>query len=110
MAGALEAVDTQGVDADLFRLQGMTHGGALVDDLDAVFLEQRHVRLRVGLGRFHDSDAFFDGHLHVFVVGTGLIVGRMVRLTPNGLSVSSRVLRISPCRLAQSGGRLRAVQ
>src|SRR5215471_10024868 len=45
MAATFESVDADGVAADLLRFQGMPHGRAFVDHLDASHLQCRHVLL-----------------------------------------------------------------
>ncbi len=53
----------------------MTHGGALVNHLDAVFLEDRQPFLRVVAGGFHRLDATLDD---------GLDIAGVVRLLDRG--------------------------
>ena len=57
---ALEAIDADCIAANGFSLQGMTHGGALVNDLDAMFLEDWQPFLRVVTGGFYRFDAALD--------------------------------------------------
>ena len=53
---ALEAVDTESIDPESFRLQGVPDRGAFVDHLDAGLLEGWQPFLRVVAGRFDDLD------------------------------------------------------
>ena len=72
-----------------------------MNHLDAVLLEVIHVFLRLVAGGFDDLYATLDDGVPVFRVGGGLMAGRIVRFTPKGLSVISRVRAIS---LARSSG------
>jgi len=79
-----------GRDAATLRPQRVPHTDALVDDLDPGRGERRQVRGRVVAGRLDDGDAAIDDRVPELGVGTGSIVGRIVRLTPKGRSVIVR--------------------
>ena len=80
--------------------KGRTHRGALMNHLDTVLLEVIHVFLRLVAGGFDDLYAALDDGVPVLCVG-GRVDGRIVKFTPKGLSVISRVRAIS---LARSSG------
>ena len=72
MAAAFEAVDRHRIAADRLGLQGMAHRRALVDHLDAGFLELRQVCLRVAAGGFDEAHASVDDGVDVTrIVGGG---------------------------------------
>ena len=98
---ALKAVDGDGIHAHALSGKGVTHHGALMNHLDTVLLEVIHVFLRLVAGGFDDLYAALDDGVPVLRVGGGLMAGRIVKFTPKGLSVISRVRAIS---LARSSG------
>ena len=69
VAGALEAVDRDGVDAERLGLDRVADRRRLVDHLDAVLLEVLDVLDRVGAGRLDDLDAGLDDRLAVLRIG-----------------------------------------
>ena len=68
MTRALEAVDADAVHTEALCLDGVAHRGALVQHLDAVVVEHRQVRRRVGARGLDDLDTRVDDHLAVLVV------------------------------------------
>jgi hypothetical protein len=72
MAGALEAVDADGVDAHPLGRQGVADGGALVDHLDAVGLELIDVLLRLITRGLDDLDPGLDDRGAVLGIGRRL--------------------------------------
>ena len=72
MAGALEAVDRDRVDAERLGLERVAHRRRLVDDLDAGGLEVGQVLDRVRAGGLDDRDAGLDDRLAVLRVGRRL--------------------------------------
>ena len=69
MTAALEAIDADGVAADLFRLQRVPDRGAFVDHLDAGCLQRRHVLLGTAAGGLDDLDAAFPDRGDIFRIG-----------------------------------------
>ena len=60
MTRTLEAIDAHRIGTELLRLQCVSHGRALVHDLDASELEPFDVLARVAARRFHRCDAGVD--------------------------------------------------
>ena len=60
MPAAFETVDTDGVAADLLRLQGMANGCALVYYPDPGFFQVRQYRRRIVSRRFNDGHPALD--------------------------------------------------
>ena len=69
MAAAFEAVDADGVAADLLGLQRVPNRSAFVDHLDASRLQGRHVLLGATPCGFDDLDAAFPDGCDVFRIG-----------------------------------------
>ncbi len=69
MAGALEAVDGDGVDPHPFGGQGVADAGALMDDDDAMGLEVVDMLLGLVAGGLDDLHAALDDGLAVLGVG-----------------------------------------
>lgn len=87
MTGGLETIDTHRVDPRTLCRQSMTDRRAFVDDLDASGLEALHQLCRAAPRCLDNLDTTFDDGGRVIVVRGGDVVGRMVRLTPNGKAV-----------------------
>ena len=66
VAAALEAIDADGVAADLLGFQRMPNRGAFVDHLDAGCLQGRHILLRAASRGFNDPDSAFPDRGNVF--------------------------------------------
>lgn len=103
MTRAFEAVDADAVDAQALRLDPVPHRRALVQHL----MPWSWNIGRCGAGFDPAVSTIFTPSSTITCryssYGGGLIDGRIVRFTPNGLSVSSRVLAISRARSAGVG-------
>lgn len=85
VAGALEAVNGEEVDAELDGAQGVADGGALVQDNDAGLLELRDDGARRVTGRLDNLDALVDDGLRVGGVVGGHHGGQQRHVDGKGL-------------------------